>query len=136
MEIIRNLSKQSFPAGSGRITLKSSLGDYLHLLKSSDFKLLVLKCAGSYSRVFTVLTFILFRHRFIGLCWHLNHLKTSVFVPWARYSRKKHHLTLSLQLSLSLFNLCRSFVTNVGTITKYLLYCTFYSLSSIRHQLI
>ena len=81
-------------------------------------------------------TFILFRHRFIGLCWHLNHPKTSVFVPWARYSRKKHHLTLSLQLSLSLFNLCRSFVTKVGTITKYLLYCTFYFLSSIRHQLI
>ena len=53
MEIIRNLSKQSFPAGSGRITLKNSLGDYLHLLKSSDFKLLVLKCAGSFSRVFT-----------------------------------------------------------------------------------
>ena len=41
MEIIRNLSKQSFPAGSGRITL--------------NFKLLVLKCAGSYSRVFAVL---------------------------------------------------------------------------------
>ena len=57
MEIIRNLSKQSFPAGSGRITLKNSLGDYLHLLKSSDFKLLVLKCAGSYSRVFTVSNF-------------------------------------------------------------------------------
>ena len=51
MEIIRNLSKQSFPAGSGRVTLKNSLRDYLHLLKSPDFKLLVLKCAGSYSRV-------------------------------------------------------------------------------------
>ena len=55
MDIIRNLSKQSFPAGSGRITLKNSLRDYLHLLKSSDFKLLVLKCAGSYSWVFTIL---------------------------------------------------------------------------------
>ena len=54
MEIIRNLSKQSFPEGSGRITLKNSLRDYLHILKSQDFKLLVLKCAGSYSRVFTV----------------------------------------------------------------------------------
>ena len=54
MEIIRNLSERSFPAGSGRITLNNSLRDYLHLLKSSDFKLLVLKCAGSYSRVFTV----------------------------------------------------------------------------------
>ena len=54
MEIIRNLSKQSFPVGSRRITLKNSLRDYLHLLKSPDFKLLVLKCAGSYSRVFTV----------------------------------------------------------------------------------
>ena len=59
MEIIRNLSKQSFPADSGRKTLKNSLRDYLHLLKSPDFKLLVLKCAGSYpvsySRVFTIL---------------------------------------------------------------------------------
>ena len=54
MEIIRNLSKQSFPAGSGKITLKNSLRDYFHLLKSPDFKLLVLKCAGSCSRVFTV----------------------------------------------------------------------------------
>ena len=54
MEIIRNLSKQSFPAGSGRITLKNSLRDYLHLIQSPDFKLLVLKCAGFYSRVFTV----------------------------------------------------------------------------------
>ena len=54
MEIIRNLSEQSFPAGSGRIPMKNSLRDYLHLLKSPDFKLLVLKCAGSYSRVFTV----------------------------------------------------------------------------------
>ena len=54
MEIIRNLSKQSFPAGSGRITLKNSLRDYLHLLKSPNLKLLVLKCAGSYSPVSTV----------------------------------------------------------------------------------
>ena len=57
MEIIRNLSKQSLPAGSGRITLENSLRDYLHLLKSPNFKMLVLKCAGSYSRVFTVLNF-------------------------------------------------------------------------------
>ena len=42
MEIIRNLSEQSFPAGSGRIALKNSLRHYLHLLKSPDFKLLVL----------------------------------------------------------------------------------------------
>ena len=55
MEIIRNLSKQSFPADSGRITMKNSLRDYFRLLKSPDFKLLVLKCAGSYSRLFTVL---------------------------------------------------------------------------------
>ena len=55
MEIIRNLSKQSLPAGSGRITLKNSLRDYLHLLKFSNFKLLVLKCAGSYLGFFTVL---------------------------------------------------------------------------------
>ena len=54
MEITRKLSKQQFPTGSGRITLKNSLGDYLHLLKSPDFRLLVFKCAGSYSRVFTV----------------------------------------------------------------------------------
>ena len=53
MEIIRNLSKQSFPSDSGRITQKNSLRDYLHLLKPPDFRLLVLKCAGSYSRVFT-----------------------------------------------------------------------------------
>ena len=54
MEISRNLSKQPFPTDSGRITLKNSLRDYVHLLKSPDFRLLVLKCAGSYSRVFTV----------------------------------------------------------------------------------
>ena len=55
MEISRNLSKHPFPTGSGRITLKNSLKDYLHLLKSPDFRLLVLKCAGSYSQVFTVM---------------------------------------------------------------------------------
>ena len=48
------MSKQPFPRGSGRITLKTSLRDYPHLLKSPNFRLLVLKCAGSYSRVFTV----------------------------------------------------------------------------------
>ena len=53
-EISRNLSKQPFSTGSGRITLKNSLRDYFHLLKSPDFRLLVLKCAGSYSRVFNV----------------------------------------------------------------------------------
>ena len=62
MEIIRNLSKQSLPAGTGRITQKNSLRDYLHLLKSPNFKLLVLKCAGSYSRVFSVDHFILESH--------------------------------------------------------------------------
>ena len=50
----RNLSKQPFTTDSGRITLKNSLRDYVHLLKSPDFRLLVVKCAGSYSRVFTV----------------------------------------------------------------------------------
>ena len=55
MEISRNLSKQPFSTGSGRKTLKKSLRDYFHLLKSPDFRMLVLKCAGSYSRVFTVL---------------------------------------------------------------------------------
>ena len=54
MEISRNLSKQPFPTDSGRITLKNSLRDYVHLLKSPDVRLLVLKCAGSYLRVFTV----------------------------------------------------------------------------------
>ena len=54
MEINRNLSKQPFSSGSGRITLKNSLRDYFHLLKSPDFSLLVLKCAGSDWRVFTV----------------------------------------------------------------------------------
>ena len=33
---------------------ENSPRDYPHLLKSPDFRLLVLKCAGSYSRVFTV----------------------------------------------------------------------------------
>ena len=55
MEISRNLSKQLFSTGSGRKTLKNSQRDYCHLLKSPDFRLLVLKCAGSYLRVFTVL---------------------------------------------------------------------------------
>ena len=55
MEISRNLSKQQFPTDSGRITLKNSLRDYVHLLKFPDFRLLVLKCAGSYSQVFTVI---------------------------------------------------------------------------------
>ena len=54
MEISRNVSKQPFPADSGKITLKISLRDYFHLLKSPDFRLLALKCAGSYSPVFTV----------------------------------------------------------------------------------
>ena len=54
MEISRNLSKQPFQTDSGRITLKNSLRDYVHLFKSPVFGLLVLKCAGSYSRVFTV----------------------------------------------------------------------------------
>ena len=51
MEISRDLSKQPFLTGSGRKTLKNSLRDYFHLLQSSDFRLLVLKCAGSYLRV-------------------------------------------------------------------------------------
>ena len=54
VEISRNLSEQPFSTGSGRKTLKNSLRDYFHLLKSLDFRLLVLKCVGSYSRVFTV----------------------------------------------------------------------------------
>ena len=54
MEISRNLSKQPFSTGSGRKTLKNYLRDYFHLLKSPDFRLLVLKCARSYLRVFTV----------------------------------------------------------------------------------
>ena len=55
VDISRNLSKQTFSTGSGRKTLKNSVRDNFHLLKSPDFRLLVLKCAGSYSRVFTVL---------------------------------------------------------------------------------
>ena len=54
VEISRNLSKQPFLIDCGRITLKNSLRDYVHLLKSPDFRLLALKCIGSYSRVFTV----------------------------------------------------------------------------------
>ena len=53
MEISRNLSKQPFSIGSGRITMKHSIRNYSHLLKSPEFRLLVLKCAGSYSQVFT-----------------------------------------------------------------------------------
>ena len=53
MEISRNLFKQPFSTSSGRKTLKNSLRDYFHLSKSPDFRLLVLKCAGSYSLVFT-----------------------------------------------------------------------------------
>ena len=53
-EISRNLSKQPFSTGSGRVTFNNSLRDYFHLLKSPNFRLLVLKYAGSYSRVFTV----------------------------------------------------------------------------------
>ena len=54
MEISRNLSKQPFSTASGRITVKNSLRDYFHLLKSSEFMLLVLKYAASYSWLFTV----------------------------------------------------------------------------------
>ena len=59
MEISRNLHKQPFSTGSGRKTLKNSLRDYFHLLKSPDFRLLVLKCAGSYLWVFTVTSFLI-----------------------------------------------------------------------------
>ena len=62
MEISRNLSEQSFQADFERITLKNYLRDYLHPLKSPDFRLLVLKCAGSYLRVFTVLRIRQFRN--------------------------------------------------------------------------
>ena len=34
----RNLSKQQFSTGSGRLTLKNCLRDYFHLLKSTEFK--------------------------------------------------------------------------------------------------
>ena len=57
MEISKNVTKQSFSTGSGRKILKNSLRDYFYLLKSPDFRLLVLKCTGSYSRVFTVFVF-------------------------------------------------------------------------------
>ena len=60
MEISRNLSKQPFSTGSGKITLKNSLRDYFHFLKSPDFRLLVLKCAGSYSWVFSVIEVLTF----------------------------------------------------------------------------
>ena len=51
VEISRNLSKQPFSTGSGRKTMENSLKDYF---QSPDFRMSVLKCAGSYSRVFTV----------------------------------------------------------------------------------
>ena len=46
-----NLSTQPFSRGSGRITLKNCLWEYFHTWKSPDFRLKVLRCAGSYSRV-------------------------------------------------------------------------------------
>ena len=58
MKISRNLSQQPFSTGSGRKTLKNPLRDYFYLLKSPDFRPLVLKCAGSYSQVFTVPSFL------------------------------------------------------------------------------
>ena len=42
-----------FSTGSGRIALENCSRDYFRLLQSPDLRLLVLKCAGSYSRVFT-----------------------------------------------------------------------------------
>ena len=66
MEISRNLFKQPFSTGPGRKTLKNSLRDYFHLLKSPDFRPLVLRCAGSYSRVFNV--FYLEQQRLDTLC--------------------------------------------------------------------
>ena len=61
VEISRNLSEQPFPTRFGRKTLKNSLRDYFHLLKSPDFRLLVLKCAGFYLRVFTVFKIVIMR---------------------------------------------------------------------------
>ena len=58
MDTSENLLKQSVLTVSGRITLKNCRRDYFHLLKSPDFRLYVLRCAGSYSQVFTVLNHI------------------------------------------------------------------------------
>ena len=71
MEISRNLSKQPFSTGSGRKTRENSLRDYFHLLKSPDFRLLVLECAGSYSRAFTVLL-MTYKLKFCLLVKHLS----------------------------------------------------------------
>ena len=55
MEISGDLSKETFSTGCGRVTLKNCLCGYFHHLKSSEFRLQVLRCAVSYSRVLTVL---------------------------------------------------------------------------------
>ena len=55
MEITENLSKQPLSTGSDRMALKNCLRDYFHLLESPHFRLQVLRCDGSYLRVFTVL---------------------------------------------------------------------------------
>ena len=54
MQVSGKLSKQSFSKGSGRITLKNCLKEYFQTLKSPDFRLSVLRWAGSYAPVFTV----------------------------------------------------------------------------------
>ena len=45
---------KSFSADSDSITLENCPKDYFHILQSLDFRLWVVKYAGSYSQVFTV----------------------------------------------------------------------------------
>ena len=77
MEISRNLSKQPFSTGSGRITLKNCLRDYFYLLKFPDFR-----CVGSYLRAFTVFRFTVFSYP--ELPWHFLHF------PQIRFLCKIH----------------------------------------------
>ena len=44
----RKLSKQPLSTGSGKIRLENSLKDQFNILKSSNFRLQALECAGSY----------------------------------------------------------------------------------------
>ena len=68
MEISRNLSKQPFSTSSGRIKLKNSLRDYFYLLKSPDFRLLVLKCSDFLIEGFHCTVGALVSHSLFNFC--------------------------------------------------------------------
>ena len=54
VEINGNLSKEPLSTSCGKNNTEGLPMRLFHLLKSPDFRLQVLRCAGSYSRVFTV----------------------------------------------------------------------------------